>query len=167
MSEDRGRAALDSLLTDLANDQRNRGLIPNVTDAKAYLVPVIEKIERTPKPVAVVKQPEQAHVSDKVQDKARELGWSVDRRTFSPTLPKHVRKKLTQIEQRIRARIRLLTTKSEWVVRLKQINPLALSGTLGEDKRKHAAMLVMQLLDDSNRVFGDWRKPKSTKLYSK
>ncbi len=170
---DKAVQALDWMLEDYAKEQREAGKLPKVTEAKSYLIPILDKIERKPKPAAVGQpsRQEQHGTDEKVQQRANDLGWEIDRRAFN--VPKPVKKKLTIIEQRLRKRIRLLTARAngeyvypEWAAKIRQLNPLALNGTLGEEKRRHAAHLSMQIIEDSNRVFGDWRKDRGEKLFS-
>lgn len=163
---DRGRDALDAMLTDVADEQRNRGLIPDVTNAKSYLVPIVDRAARKADQPKPTKPEPAAPQQDKVLAEAERRGvhgkWSIDRR-----VPSGVSKKLTRIEQRLRKRIRLLASKPDWAAKLKELNPLALAGTLGEERRRHAAHLVMEIINDSDRVFGPWNKERARKLYSK
>jgi hypothetical protein len=175
------RDAVDELVRDAADAQRSRGQLPRVGPMRDYFVATCEALDRQqalarPAPAPSAPAPraplDPVRIESEYRRRCRRAGidptpgkWSVERRTGPEPIPTGPVVSGLGTE-RLRARIRLLRGLPEWSDKLKRINPLALSGQLGEEKRRHATELVRQIVEASDRVFGPWWKDPPRRLFS-
>jgi hypothetical protein len=177
---------VEELLRDATDAQRAKGLIPRVTDSKAYLQGVVETMEKRdedqrlrikPKPMPQVQTKERssADMESEYEKRLRRAGqsplpgsWSVTREPVRPATKQDQKLKETQkqalLRRRFRERLSLLRSKPDWAEKLKRINPLAVQGQLGPEKQKHAHHLVMEVIRASDVTFGSWMKAPPKKL---
>lgn len=170
----------DSLLEGAADAQRRKGMIPTVVDNTTYLTQVLEHMDSR----TAVAKPKQktAPTSDtkkpgafqrELEKRAARLGlpapenYEVTRKDVPLALggPAWVKKQVSTAERRMRKRVRMLQTLPDWRDKFKRINPLALQGTLGEEKRKEADALVRKILVAADEKFGPWWKPAAKPLW--
>lgn len=167
---------VDSLVEAGADEQRQRGLIPDVSNIRRYVVDVVERVEAKRERKVFLKSAAVAPTAPRDTDSLeRELRRRLNRRgleviegkwTIERGGNRLARKKKTQShgEKLMRARIRLLGSLPDWAAKLRRINPLALAGHLGEDKRRHAEAAVKQIITDSERTLGPWYKDPARRL---
>lgn len=180
MSTERPNNVVEELVRDAVEPQRQKGKVPDVNAVHGVVRGIVERMERKQSDRTVretpVERPEpiKRDMSQLEQEYRRRLQragesplpgkWSVER-TPSPVKPK-ANRVMSLAEERMRKRLRTLRQHPEWAARLKRINPLALNGQLGLDKKKHAEQLVREVIDDSTRVFGPWWKDRPAKIWS-
>ena len=179
--------AVDALVRDGADAQRAKGILPEPDKIRAYVQGIVERADRQAEERKLkvfpkrekIERPRIERSSDametefqkRLKRKGQEAlpgstSWTIERKPtiIKPENPQIVNKRMALGKRRMRQRLRLLRTKPEWAARLMRINPLALQGHLGEDKQKHATLLVQEVIKDSERVFGPWWKPTPQKL---
>lgn len=162
----------DSLVEGAAEEQRKRGMIPQITEAQTEFARMLAEFERQPKvKVNRTESGGDAALAREAERRAAGAGQSADyssaRRAHGPVVPRSGYRGTPvarEYERRLRARLRLLRSKPEWSAKLRAINPLALQGSLGEAKQREADAAVKRVITASNAVFGDWRKVKARPL---
>jgi hypothetical protein len=173
--------AVDEIVRDACNEQRGRGLIPRVGDVRSYVQGIVERMDRKeparapqrdakPAPRLLNPHTDQGALEGEYKKRLARKGhealpgaWRIDRTPTNKLIsPKKLRSKG---EKLLAARIRLIGKNPEWSAKFKRINPQALAGNLGEEKRLAAARAYMQVIEDSNRVFGDWKKERSRPIF--
>jgi hypothetical protein len=179
------RNVVDAIVRDAVEPQRQAGILPRVNEARSYVQGIVEKMDRkteerrhriiAARAAASAPHPTETSSTDALEreyiKRLTRRGetplpgkWTVTRKPADPV--KRDRRLIGEAEKRLRHRLRLLRSKPDWAKRLKRINPLALQGHLGDDKKRHAEMLVREVIDDSARVFGPWWKGAPTKIWS-
>lgn len=179
--------AVDALVRDGAESQRENGILPQPDKIRAYVQGIVERADRQEEERRLKVFPKrekktQPHVGRSTEEMETEFvkrlrrrgqeplpgpaTWIVERKPMilKPETPQIVDKRMALGKRRMRQRLRLLRSKPEWMARLMTINPLALQGHLGEEKQKHATLLVQEIIKDSERVFGPWYKGTPKKL---
>ena len=175
--------AVEELVRDGVAEVKARGLIPRPSDVKKYVTGIVEKVERQdaeqrlrikPKPVQVEREVTRSsdEFEREYQKRLRARGmeplpgsWNVTRQAAQPGKVELDMQRTALAKRRMRERLRLLRSKPDWAAKLKTINPLALQGQLGPDKKKHAEFLVREVIKSSEAVFGPWWRQKAKKLY--
>jgi hypothetical protein len=183
--DERPSNVVEELVRDGVADQRKAGLIPRPNDVHKYVQNIVETMEKRDadnrlriKPKAPPPPPEKTRSTEEMeseyQKRCRRAGieptqgsWTVTRASVKPEKTKlQLDSERTRLaKQRMRARLRLLRSKPDWAVRLKRINPLALQGQLGPEKKKHAEFLVCEVIKASEVPFGPWWKAPPKKLW--
>ncbi len=181
------RNAVDALVRDGADAQREQGFLPQPEKIRAFVQPIVERADRQAeerrlkvfpkreKPAQPRTERSSEAMETEFQKRLRRKGqepipgtasWEIERKpvVLKPETPQIVNRRMALAKRRMRQRLRLLRSKPEWAQRLMTINPLALQGHLGEEKQKHATYLVQEIIKDSERVFGPWWKGQSKKL---
>lgn len=181
------RHAVDELVRDGVQSQRDQGIMPEPEKIRAFVQGIVERADRQaderrlkvfPKKEKVERprverstEAMETEFQKRLKRKGQEAlpgstSWTIERTptVLKPENPQIVSKRMALAKRRMRQRLRLLRSKPEWEARLKTINPLALQGHLGEDKQKHATLLVQEVIKDSERVFGPWWKAAPKKL---
>ncbi len=186
MQGDAPTHVVDALVRDAAEDQRSRGMLPRVNEVRAYVQGIVERMDakaRDRKP-ALCADPYAQRSRQRLAETALQDGgdalereyrkrtarfgleaapgsWRVEHR--GPETPKP-RTVMSEVERRMRKRLRLLRSKPDWAAKLRRINPLALAGTLGEEKRLEADAEVRKVIVASDATFGPWWKEPERRL---
>lgn len=172
--------ARELLEADVAEAQKRRGKLPTSADNARYMADVLRRLDRKKSenalaPVSGVSKKPGAREAEAKKRAARagfELlpgSWSIDRPkplAVAPGGAFQIVKNMPEWERRMRARLRLLRSKPDWADKLKRINPLALQGALGPEKKREATNAVIAVIDASNATFGHWMKTKAPPIYS-
>jgi hypothetical protein len=180
------REALDSLMEDATEAQKRRGHIPTPQEVQDFFTGVLVEIDAKeaakagrPEPKAAPPPPvpldeKLAQMQEAYNKKGGHgpLQW-VDPATVQKPIDTPEVRKLDHVPQnlrkRLQARIKLLTERNtrgeykrpDFAHRMKT----AWAGAFGLSR--HQALAAMyDILEDSNRLFGDWRKPPPRKLWS-
>lgn len=182
MSEIRNdRDVLDSLVRDACAMQDERGLIPEVETAQRYMAGVLERLDRkerddAPKPASVQSDDSRASATKRAGAVEREYErrggtplegkYRVTRKPATPTVEPVSNAKMRYLRRLLQRRIRLLMTKPDWASKIKAVNFVAANGAFGDERQRAALAEYERIVNDSNRLFGDWWKPPGRKAYS-
>lgn len=172
-------AVKDALMKGAAEEQSKKGMLPATVDNDRYLADVLNRMDRktseaTPQaPIKPQKKP--GAFEAEAKRRAEQEGFTLSGNWQVTNTPKplalggsmvEVKKAETILRKRLRLRIRLMRETPEFEARMKRINPLALQGQFGREKRERAAAEWRKLLAASDRKWGDWRKPRAAALFS-
>lgn len=180
------RDALDSLMGDACEAQKLNGHIPTPQEVQDFFTGIMVNIdakeaEKAGKPEPTPQAPQPVPLDEKLaqmQEAYNKKGghgpleW-VDPKTVQKPIDTPEVQKLDYVpknlRKRLQARIKLLTERNtrgeykrpDFAQRMKT----AWAGAFGLSR--HQALSAMyDVLEDSNRLFGDWRKPPPRKLWS-
>lgn len=177
---DHDRKVLDSLVADACEQQRQLGYLPEPDEVKGFIQPIVETLDRKNAEAKPLRAPVEKQADARpTPTKARDLNEVAKRkgvegpfeivRTEKSRGPRVARKRSPfelKMEKMLRRRIRLLLSKEDWHERLTRINPLHSLGVGGPEKRRIAGELLMQVIRDSERVFGPWWKEPPRAIWS-
>jgi hypothetical protein len=175
------------VVRDAVEPQRERGILPKVNEVRGYVQGIVERMDRkqseakpaptaAPRPVeprrfASVEEADD-HLQTEYKRRMSRRGltpidgkWTVTRRPVANVTGK--RTVMDIGSERVAKRIAQIRRDPEWRLRGERINPLALDGSLGADKQEKALEMWRQLIEDSNRKFGDWRKDKPARIWNR
>lgn len=137
----------DSLVSDACDAQRAQGKVPAVADNARYIEGVLARLDHK-----------------RAASKPRQAKQRPQRRRPRPRpgllLPASLGVPLSEFDARLRKRLRLIRSRPEWAAKIKAINPLAVAGHLGPGKKQEATILIWKVLEESNAVWGDWKRPE-------
>jgi hypothetical protein len=168
--------AKELLVESACEEQRGKGKVPTPTDNEKYLVGIMERMDRrkadSPVPHRANNPTKKPGAFEKELDKrCRQAGfemlpgsWRVDQSAPKPLAlgGEQFHTGLMGVaEKRMRRRLRFLRSKPEWGDRIRSINPLALQGQLGHEKRIEAERYLRKILHAADVKFGEWWKPPS------
>jgi hypothetical protein len=181
---------VEALVRDGVEEQRAKGLIPTPNRVKDYLLPIVERGDRKTEEVRLRARPNPPgqpveRVERSTPEMEREFkrrlarkgheplpgaenGWITTRKPIESTAPSRLAvqsKRDAVARSRFRRRYRLLVSLPDWRAKLMTVNPLAINGTLGPEKQKHAEQVIRQIVSDSDRVFGSWLAEPKRKLH--
>jgi len=154
-----------ALLGDAAVAQRNNGLIPTTRENEKLFGDTLERIDRAKsesksKPKIKARTP---------REKAGE--WELSRKPINDKKPIIERRTLSMMDKRIIIERRLLgkrmqdlRSKPEWKAKVESIAGLLLMAKNKAD-RLVAQCKLEELIERSNKVFGDWRKLPAQNLF--
>lgn len=169
--DDESRAIMrDSFAEDMAEHQRMHGQMPTPAENQALTVPLFEEIEKKiaddPDRQSVESQPPDPERPRKVDQRAKERGLRVVRKMSGPN--KNIaaalgaEKKFAELLQK---RVSLLLEKRDsgplgqpsWHDR---VMAELFSYKLGDP---HATEMLIEICEESNAYFGDWKKEEAKK----
>lgn len=188
MSDETPSHALDALVRDGVAEQRGKGLMPTPRAVADFILPILEEGEKKteasrlrikPKKPEAPTETSRRSTPEMMAEMKKKLarrgleplpglegGWTETRKPL-PVVPSHkefLSKKEALAKSRLRKRLRLLATLPEWRDRIRQVNPLALDGTLGIEKQNEAHAHIRKVVHDSDAVFGPWLADPKKKL---
>lgn len=177
--DERPANLVEELVRDGLAPQRERGVIPRVHDVKKYVTGIVERLEKKtdeerlrikPKPVErEAKVRSTADMQTEYEKRARRVGLEPLTGTWQTTKDKGVGPQLktlrrtTQVKL-LQARLRLLRSKPDWNVKIKDLLP-AMNGLMGEEAKLKAEFQFRELIKASDVTFGPWLKLPTKRLW--
>lgn len=172
------------LAEDAAEAQRQKGQLPTPRKNEDYLVGVLDKLDKKqrdakPKTTKATKvEPDgkpQGAFQQELERRAAAKGMEApDPSSYQITRDDGTTDSLggmfkttvdSPLLQLLRKRVRLLMSKPDWRAKLELMNPLAWTGDLGAEKQRSAKVYFWQVIQASDKVFGDWAKVKDKPLW--
>jgi hypothetical protein len=171
----------ESLVRDVCNDQKARGLEPTHQAAEEYWKETLERVdkkaavqERKAKAPAPAPAPAPGSKKAGMDRQLRKLGVSTDyevttREAVPEAAPEEeaqsfLEQAATRERELLLKRMKLLKSKPELRVQIECL-ALAVTGMFGPGKQGYAIHELERIIERSNAVFGDWRKEPVPTLY--
>ena len=151
--------AVEAMVSDAIDSQRAIGVMPTPVDAAQFIQPIVERLENKPQPKATPSSGKKEGAVEKEYYRKGGTPGSFDdfevKREAEGKPRIQTAKVMRDLGARlIAARLRQMRADPEWMNRIKTINPLAINGVLGDEKRREACSLMWALIKDSVRKFG-------------
>lgn len=180
LADETPRNVVDELVRDGAEDQKRKGLVPEVQAVRDFVTGIVERMERKPSRSTPNRSTLQryhppqrsgAELRQEYEKRARRAGiepipgdWVTERKPDTNKKLVDPRKLRSKGARLLSQRLRQLRRDPEWLEKLK--TPMAkMQWGETQEIREQGCQKLMDLVEQSNRVFGDWRKPKEKPLF--
>lgn len=161
----------DSLVSDAMDSAKAQGARASEQDALDFIVPILEAMDQKEsegklikkgqkKPGKTAAEQTQAEFAKRAKDP--NANWNMTKQQIAASRLRSGQV-LSPIEKRMVERLRLLRSKPEYRKKMESL-VVGLNHT-NKDVRIKAELKLNELLDLSNKTFGDWRAPKAKRIY--
>lgn len=160
-----------SIVDDACIAQRKRGIMPTPTANEAYIMPILEKFDRQqasakdkPKAKPAPAKKDTNAIQAEYNRRMRQRGLEpmkaeiVQREAPKKILPKpRMSEWMKQYRNHILLRLRVMKAHPEYKAKVEAL-AFACTGIFGKEKQNEAIFKIKELIEESGKHFGDWRK---------
>jgi len=152
----------ETLVEELCDTQREGGYLPTPVDNEQFILDILDKSDRLPKPKATNTAPRKGKDAKSIIENDEQFPCKLLR---GNEVKRPLPRSLSPLDRLMQRRFKMLMRIPEWAARCRAASCLGVMTPESHGGGPQVyAKLAQAILDDSNKVFGDWTKEPARKI---